>query len=88
MPDVINSTAFGTGTLNVRHNALILRVRHISAFVENNSDIFLYVNKVQSLKLFNDIYIHFALEKEIGKIIILKKHPETLHSILNFTSSY
>ena len=49
MPDVINSTAFGTGTLNVRHNALILQVRHISAFVENNSDIFLYVNKVQSL---------------------------------------
>ena len=31
------------------------------------------------MKLSNDIYIHFALEKEI---IILKKHAETLHSIL------
>ena len=34
------------------------------------------------IKLSNDIYIYFALEKEIGKIIILKKHAETLHSIL------
>ena len=28
------------------------------------------------------MYIHFALEKEIGKNVILKKHAETLHSIL------
>ena len=26
--------------------------------------------------------MHFALEKEIGKIVILKKHAETLRSIL------
>ena len=34
------------------------------------------------MKLFNDIYIHFALEKEIGKIVILKEHAETLCSVL------
>ena len=28
------------------------------------------------------MYIHFALEKEIGKNVILKKHAGTLHSIL------
>ena len=33
--------------------------------------------------LSNDIYIHFALEKETGKIVISKEHAETLHSILN-----
>ena len=35
------------------------------------------------MRLSNDTYNHFALEKEIGKIVILKKHVETLHSILN-----
>ena len=30
----------------------------------------------------NDIHVHFALEKEIGKIAVLKMHPETLRSIL------
>ena len=34
------------------------------------------------MKVSKDIYIHFSLEKEIGKIVILKKHAETLHSIL------
>ena len=34
------------------------------------------------MKLFNDICIHFALEKEIGKIVILKEHAETLCSVL------
>ena len=34
------------------------------------------------MKLFNDIYIHSALEKEIGKIVILKEHAETLCSVL------
>ena len=34
------------------------------------------------MKLSNGIYIHFALEKEIGKIAILKKHTETLRPIL------
>ena len=29
------------------------------------------------------MYIHFALEKQIGKIVFLKKHAETLRSILN-----
>ena len=29
------------------------------------------------------MYIYFALEKEIGKILILKKHADTLLSILN-----
>ena len=32
----------------------------------------------------NDIYIYFAAEKELGKILILKKHADTLRSILNF----
>ena len=36
---------------------------------------------LQSLS--NDIYIYFALEKEIEKIVYsFKKHAETLHSIL------
>ena len=34
------------------------------------------------IKLSNDIYIHFALEKEIGNSVILKNHAETLRSIL------
>ena len=34
------------------------------------------------MKVSNDICIHFSLEKEIGEIVILKKHAETLHSIL------
>ena len=34
------------------------------------------------IKLSNDIHIHFVLEKEIVKITILKKHTETLCSIL------
>ena len=34
------------------------------------------------MKVSNNIYIHFSLEKGIGKIVILKKHAETLHSIL------
>ena len=34
------------------------------------------------IKISNDIYIHFALEKKIGKIVILKKQAETLRSIL------
>ena len=29
-----------------------------------------------------NVYIHFALEKEIGTIAILKQHTETLRSIL------
>ena len=29
-----------------------------------------------------DVYIHFILEKEIEKIATLKKHTETLRSIL------
>ena len=29
------------------------------------------------------IYIHFALEKETGKVAILRKHVETLCYILN-----
>ena len=33
------------------------------------------------------ISLHFALEKEIGKIVILKKHEETLkQEILNLKS--
>ena len=34
------------------------------------------------MTLSNDIYIHFPLENEIGKIAILKKYAETLRSIL------
>ena len=34
------------------------------------------------INLCSDIYIHFALEKEIGKIVILKKDAEMLRSIL------
>ena len=33
--------------------------------------------------LSNDIFIHFEFEKEIGKILILKKHAETLRSVFN-----
>ena len=34
------------------------------------------------MKLSNDIYIHFAFQKKkLGKIVILKKHVETLRSI-------
>ena len=54
---------------------MIFLVQHILAFPKNNSSKFLYVNKVQSLS-FISIYIHFALEKEIGKI--------ALRSILNW----
>ena len=35
--------------------------------------------------LSKSIRIRFALEKEIEKIAILKKHTETLHSILIVT---
>ena len=38
------------------------------------------------IKLSNDTRIHFALKKEIGKISILKKHAETLRSILNHSN--
>ena len=38
------------------------------------------------IKLSNDIFLHFALEKEIGKIVILKKHEETLKQELHNTS--
>ena len=34
------------------------------------------------MKLSSDIYIHFALEKKIGKNIVLKQHAETLDSVL------
>ena len=34
------------------------------------------------IKLSNDIYIHFALEREIWKTVVLNKHAETLRSIL------
>ena len=36
-----------------------------------------------AFQLSNDIYIHFALGKEIGKIAVLKRHAETPNSILN-----
>ena len=35
------------------------------------------------IKLFNDIYIHFVLEKKIEKTVILKKYTKTLRSIVN-----
>ena len=31
--------------------------------------------------------MNFALEKEIDKFVLLKKHTETLHSILNSAES-
>ena len=39
------------------------------------------------IKLFSDICIHFALEKETEKIAIFKKHSETLRSILKAENS-
>ena len=33
--------------------------------------------------LSNDVYIYFTLKKKIGKIVNLKKHAETLRSIVN-----
>ena len=39
--------------------------------------------QIPIIKLSNNIYIHFALEKEVEKIVVLKKHAETLRSILN-----
>ena len=54
--------------------------------MENNGNEVLFVNKVQSLRLSNYIYIHFALEKGIAKTVILKKHAEILRLILkNFS---
>ena len=41
--------------------------------MENNGNEDLFVNKVQSLRFSNYIYIHFALEKGIAKTVILKK---------------
>ena len=55
-------------------DALIFVVQFISAFLENNPNKCLYLNKVQSLSFPIISIIHFALEKEIGKIAILKKH--------------
>ena len=40
------------------------------------------------IKLSSGIHIHFALEKEIGKIAILKKHTEILRSILKCLNVY
>ena len=59
---------------------MIFQVQHISAFLENNPNNFLYVVKVQNVKLSNDIYIYFVLEKETEKSVISKKHEETLCS--------
>ena len=42
----ITSTIFGTGPQNI---TLIFQVQYISAFLENNTNTFLYVNKVESL---------------------------------------
>ena len=39
------------------------------------------------MKLSNDISIYFALEKEIIKIVILRKHAETLRSIVNISKT-
>ena len=50
--------------------------------MENNGSEVLFVNKVQSLRLSNYIYIHFALEKGIAKTVIFKKkHAEILRFI-------
>ena len=62
-------------------DALIFLVQHISVFLENNPNQFLFINKNLAIKLPNDIHVHFALEKEIGKIAVLKMPPETLRSI-------
>ena len=44
----------------------------------------MFISKESSIiKLSSDIYIYFALEKELATIVILKKHAETLRSILN-----
>ena len=54
--------------------------------MENNGNEDLFVNKVQSLRFSNYIYIHFALEKGIAKTVILKKRAEILlFNLKNFS---
>ena len=63
-------------------DALIFLVQLISAFLENNPNEFLFINKVQSLS-FPIIYPYpFCIRKEIEKIAILKKDTQTLLSTL------
>ena len=45
--------------------------------------IFFIYKKNLIIKLSSDVYIHFAIDEEIGKIAVLKKQAETLPSILN-----
>ena len=45
--------------------------------------IFFIYKKNLIIKLSSDVYIHFAIDGEIGKIAVLKKQAETLPSILN-----
>ena len=63
-------------------DALISLVQLISTFQENDPNQVLFINKNLVIKLSDNIHVHFALEKEIGKMAVLKMHPETLRSIL------
>ena len=58
-------------------DALIFQVRHFSAFLENNLNNYFIYKESSIIKLSKDVYIHFAVEQEIGKTVILI-HAETL----------
>ena len=58
-------------------DALIFQVRHFSAFLENNLNNYFIYKESSIINLSKDVYIHFAVEQEIGKTVILR-HAETL----------
>ena len=77
----ITSTTFGTGTQTIRRVDFPISA-NFSLPGKLSKKIF--ISKESSIiKLSSDICIYFALEKELAKIVILKKHAETLRSILN-----
>ena len=77
----ITSTTFGTGTQTIRHVDFPISANFsLPGKLSKN----IFISKESSIiKLSSDICIYFALEKELVKIVILKKHAETMRSILN-----
>ena len=78
----ITSTSFGTGTQRVSFPTLAYL-----SLPGKKPNKFLYLLYIINLacsiiKLPNDIYILFAFEKKIRKILIFKEHAETLRSIV------
>ena len=77
----ISSTTFDIGTQNVRHIDF-WSSPCFSLPGKYSKEFFIY-KKNLIIKLSSDVYIHFAIDGEIGKIAVLKKQAETLPSILN-----